>query len=98
MTPGSGGNFKPSAPNVVRGARRPPLDSLETDCDHQRDRLDRAGQLVAGRPNGSGLVEGSCKNSVGLRLKQTGAPTGNPNASPTSPDSSTATIGTTTLE
>lgn len=35
--------------------------------------LDYAGQLAAGRPIGSGPIEGGCKNVVGRRLKQTGA-------------------------
>lgn len=34
---------------------------------------DDAGRLAAGRSIGSGLVEGSCKQAIGRRLKQTGA-------------------------
>ena len=38
-----------------------------------RKHLDYPGQLMAGRPIGSGLIEGGCKQVVGQRLKQTGA-------------------------
>ena len=37
------------------------------------DHTDYAGRLLDGRSIGSGLVEGSCKQVVGRRLKQTGA-------------------------
>lgn len=59
--------------HAVRGVQRQALDSLQTYFDHQKNRLDYAGRLAAGRPIGSGLVEGACKNFVGRRLKQTGA-------------------------
>lgn len=38
-----------------------------------RDHTDYAGRLASGRPIGSGMVEGSCKQVIGRRLKQTGA-------------------------
>jgi hypothetical protein len=59
--------------NAVRGAQRQALDALQTYFDHQKNHLDYAERLAAGRPIGSGLVEGACKNFVGRRLKQTGA-------------------------
>lgn len=59
--------------NAVRGAQRQALDGLSGYFDHQRNHLNYADRLAEGRPIGSGLVEGACKNFVGRRLKQTGA-------------------------
>jgi hypothetical protein len=42
--------------------------------------LNYAQRLAAGRPIGSGLVEGACKHLVGRQLKQTGARWLAPNA------------------
>jgi hypothetical protein len=39
----------------------------------QAEHLGYAGRLASGRSIGSGLVEGSCKQVIGRRLKQTGA-------------------------
>ena len=50
------------------------MDSLLEYCRGNSGRLDYCGRLLAGRVIGSGLVEGACKNLVGRRLKQTGAP------------------------
>ena len=62
-----------SRPTVVRAAQRQALDSLSGYVEHQRNHLNYAERLAAGRPIGSGLVEGACKHLVGRRLKQTGA-------------------------
>jgi hypothetical protein len=50
--------------------------AVESLLDYLRgnaDRLHYAERLATGRPIGSGLIEGACKNLVGRRLKQTGA-------------------------
>lgn len=67
-------------PLAVRAGQRQALSTLSGYFEHQRNRLDYAGQLAAGRPIGSGMVEGACKNLVGRRLKQTGARWRIPNA------------------
>jgi hypothetical protein len=41
-------------------------------CGH-RDRLNYALRLRRGQPIGSGLIEGTCKQMIGRRMKQTGA-------------------------
>ena len=50
------------------------VDSLLDYFRGNSGRLDYCGRLAAGRVIGSGLIEGACKNLVGRRLKQTGAP------------------------
>ena len=67
------GAIRAARPNAVRGVQRRALDGLETYFNHHRNHLDYAGRLAEGRPIGSGLIEGACKNYVGRRLKQTGA-------------------------
>ena len=49
------------------------LDALANYLGGHRDRLAYAERLANGRPIGSGLIEGACKNYIGRRLKQTGA-------------------------
>ncbi len=58
---------------AVRGAQVAALDGLAESLRPHRHRLNYAERLAAGRPIGSGLVEGACKNYLGRRLKQTGA-------------------------
>ncbi len=70
---GVSGAIRAARPNAVRGVQRRALDGLETYFNHHRNHLDYAGRLAEGRPIGSGLIEGACKNYVGRRLKQTGA-------------------------
>lgn len=60
-------------PIAVRAAQRTALDSLANYLRPHAERLHYAGRLAAGRPIGSGLIEGACKNYIGRRLKQTGA-------------------------
>ena len=50
------------------------VDSLLDYFRGNAGRLDYCGRLASGRVIGSGLIEGACKNLVGRRLKQTGAP------------------------
>jgi hypothetical protein len=54
-------------------AKRRALDELDGYFYRQREHLDYAGRLAAGQSIGSGLVEGSCKQVIGRRMKQTGA-------------------------
>ena len=54
-------------------AKRRALDELEGYFYRQREHLGYAGRLASGQSIGSGLVEGSCKQVIGRRLKQTGA-------------------------
>jgi hypothetical protein len=54
-------------------AGRRALDELEGYFYRQREHRGYAGRLGRGRSIGSGLVEGSCKQVIGRRLKQTGA-------------------------
>jgi len=60
-------------PIAVRAGQRAALDSLEGYLRPHADRLRYAERLAAGRPIGSGLIEGACKNYIGRRMKQTGA-------------------------
>lgn len=60
-------------PIAVRAPQRLALDALASYLGAHRDRLNYAERLADGRPIGSGLIEGACKNYVGRRLKQTGA-------------------------
>jgi hypothetical protein len=53
--------------------QRTSVISLREYLSGHSDRLNYAERLLAGRPIGSGLIEGACKNLVGRRMKQTGA-------------------------
>ena len=59
--------------NAVRGGQRAALSSLKEYLRPHRHRLNYPERLAAGRPIGSGMIEGACKNYLGRRLKQTGA-------------------------
>jgi hypothetical protein len=54
-------------------ANRKAVESLLDYLRSNSERLNYAERLAAGRPIGSGLIEGACKNLVGRRMKQTGA-------------------------
>ena len=59
---------------VVRSpAKRRALDEVDGYFYRQREHLGYAGRLGRGQSIGSGLVEGSCKQVIGRRLKPTGA-------------------------
>lgn len=58
---------------AVRAPQCRALDELAGYLRPQSRRLNYAQQLAEGRPIGSGLIEGACKNYIGRRLKQTGA-------------------------
>lgn len=53
--------------------QRQALEGLRGYFRRQQDHLGYAERLEAGQSIGSGLVEGSCKQVIGRRLKQTGA-------------------------
>jgi hypothetical protein len=58
----------------VRSPRqRQALERLRGYFGRQQEHLDYAERLASGQSIGSGLVEGSCKQVIGRRLKQTGA-------------------------
>ena len=57
----------------MRGGQRAAVTSLSEYLRPHVARLNYAERLAAGRPIGSGSVEGACKNYLGRRLKQTGA-------------------------
>jgi hypothetical protein len=59
--------------NAVRGGQRAALNSLADYLRPHHNRLNYPERLAAGRPIGSGMIEGACKNYLGRRLKQTGA-------------------------
>lgn len=59
--------------NAVRGGQRAALSSLAEYLRPHARHLNYPERLAAGRPIGSGLIEGACKNYLGRRLKQTGA-------------------------
>jgi len=59
--------------SAVRGSQRAAVDSLSEYLRPHVHRLNYAERLSGGRPIGSGLIEGACKNYLGRRLKQTGA-------------------------
>lgn len=59
--------------NAVRAPERAALTELDNYLRPHAARLNYAERLAAGRPIGSGLIEGACKNYLGRRLKQTGA-------------------------
>jgi hypothetical protein len=59
--------------NAVRAPQRTALSKLEEYLRPHAAHLNYAERLAAGRPIGSGLIEGACKNYLGRRLKQTGA-------------------------
>ena len=54
-------------------SKRESVMSLRVYLQGNSERLNYAERLAAGRPIGSGLIEGACKNLVGRRMKQTGA-------------------------
>jgi hypothetical protein len=58
---------------AVRAPQRAALTELGNYLQPHAGRLNYPERLAAGRPIGSGLIEGACKNYVGRRLKQTGA-------------------------
>jgi hypothetical protein len=53
---------------------RDALEDLLCYFSNQIQRLNYCRQLYQGRPIGSGMVEGACKNLIGKRLKQTKTP------------------------
>jgi hypothetical protein len=66
--------FLAASRGQVRAAgKRQALDGLRGYFGRQREHLGYAGRLARGQSIGSGLVEGSCKQVIGRRLKQTGA-------------------------
>lgn len=60
-------------PIAVGASQRRSLDELTGYLRPQSRRLNYAERLATGRPIGSGMIEGACKNYIGRRLKQTGA-------------------------
>jgi hypothetical protein len=60
-------------PIAVRAPQRAALDELSGYLKPHAGRLNYRQRLAEGRPIGSGLIEGACKNYIGRRLKQTGA-------------------------
>ena len=56
--------------------KRKSLASLKAYLSSHADHLNYAERLSQGQSIGSGQVEGACKNMIGRRLKQTGAPLG----------------------
>ena len=69
-------------PIAVRASQRSALTELAGYLSPHAERLNYAQRLAEGRPIGSGLIEGACKNDLGRRLKQTGARLLIPNAKP----------------
>jgi hypothetical protein len=65
---------------AVRAPQRAALSELANYLTPHAERLNYAERLATGRPIGSGMIEGACKNYVGRRLKQTGARWRIPNA------------------
>jgi hypothetical protein len=59
--------------NAVRAPQSAGLSNLTDYLRPHAQHLNYAERLATGRPIGSGLVEGACKNYLGRRLKQTGA-------------------------
>lgn len=59
--------------SAVRAPQREALRKLSGYLGPQAARLNYAQRLAEGRPIGSGMIEGACKNYLGRRLKQTGA-------------------------
>ena len=64
----------------MRGGQRAALSSLAEYLRPHASRLNDPERLACGRPIGSGMIEGACKNFLGRRLKQTGARCLIPNA------------------
>jgi hypothetical protein len=60
-------------PTAVRAPQRAALEELAGYLRPHAGRLNYAQRLAEGRPIGSGMIEGACKNYLGRRLKQTGA-------------------------
>jgi hypothetical protein len=65
--------IRQARPTAVRAAQWQALDSLLGYVEHQRNHLNYAERLAAGRPIGSGLVEGACKHLFGRRPARLGA-------------------------
>lgn len=59
--------------NAVRASQRTALTQLKEYLQPHAEHLNYAERLAQGRPIGSGLIEGACKNYLGRRMKQTGA-------------------------
>ena len=59
--------------SIGRPEKQQPLDELLTYLSPHADHIGYAERLSLGRSIESGQVEGSCKNLIGRRLKQTGA-------------------------
>jgi hypothetical protein len=62
-----------SRANAARAPQRAALTKLSEYLAPHATHLNYAQRLAEGRPIGSGLIEGACKNYLGRRLKQTGA-------------------------
>lgn len=60
-------------PTAVRASQRAALGELAGYLRPHAGRLNYAQRLAEGRPIGSGMIEGACKNYLGRRMKQTGA-------------------------
>ena len=67
-------SLKSSLKEGLKESQVKSVDSLLEYFRGNAGRLDYCGRLLSGRVIGSGLIEGACKNLVGRRLKQTGAP------------------------
>jgi hypothetical protein len=65
---------------AVRAPQRAALSRLAEYLRPHATHLNYPERLATGRPIGSGLIEGACKNYLGRRLKQTGARRLIPNA------------------
>ncbi|MDR3108759.1 MAG: hypothetical protein LBU65_03605 [Planctomycetaceae bacterium] len=59
--------------DIFEEEQKDAIQSLQTYLSNNRERLNYCERLFEGRAIGSGVVEGTCKNFVGRRLKQTGA-------------------------
>ena len=59
--------------SIGRPKKQQPLDELLAYLSPHADHVGYAERLSLGRSIESGQVEGSCKNLIGRRLKQTGA-------------------------
>lgn len=58
---------------AARAPQRNALSELTAYLSPHQQRLNYPERLASGRPIGSGMIEGACKNYLGRRLKQTGA-------------------------
>jgi hypothetical protein len=71
--PGIAGVIDEARLTAVRAPQRAALSDLANYLEPHAARLNYAERLATGRPIGSGMIEGACKNYIGRRLKQTGA-------------------------